>query len=327
MSKIAFVDFDDADFVTHSGKFHADEVMATAILLVIRERVLNGEISDVDLPEVLRDKFKGEPIRLCRISVITSNVGNKMVYDVGGGEFDHHQKDRNGMRENGIYYAAVGLIWRAFGKLLCDGSEELWQAIDEQLIQAIDCGDNGQFPVIENNLPILNFDELIGNFNPRWNEDLGMDFQNARFAEAVDFAQGIFERILRKEKANLAAVPVVEAAVANSEDGIIVFDKYVAWEDVLLKMSEKDERAKNVLLAIFPSNRDAGAYIIQSPRENNKSRMYLPEAWRGKKGDDLNDLVEGGTFCHATGFMAVADNLEHAISMAKIAVSDFRKQA
>ena len=325
MSKIAFVDFDDADFVTHSGKFHADEVMATAILLAIRELVLSGAIKSEDLPEVLRGKFSSEPIRLCRISVVASNPGKKLVYDVGGGEFDHHQKNRNGMRENGIFYAAVGLSWRAFGKLLCDGSEELWRAIDEQLIQAIDCGDNGQFPVIENGLPILNFDELIGNFNPRWNEDLGMDFQNKRFAEAVEFAEGIFERTLRKEKAILAAVPEIEAALAKSEDGILVFDRYVAWEEALLKMSAKDERAKNVLLAIFPSNRDAGAYIIQSPREDNKSRLYLPEAWRGKKGDDLNDLVEGGTFCHATGFMAVADNREHAISMAKLAVADFRK--
>lgn len=326
MSKIAFVNYDDAAFVTHSGKFHADEVMATAILLKIRERVLAGEISEEALPEVLRGKFSQEPIRLCRISLAPENNGGRMVYDVGGGEFDHHQKERNGQRENGIFYAAVGLIWRAFGMLLCDGSKELWQAIDELLIQVIDCGDNGQFPVIENGLPILNFDELIGDYNPRWNEDQGADFQNMRFAEAVEFAEGIFERIMRKEKAVLAAVPEVEAALEKSEDGIIIFDRYVTWEDTLIKLSATDEKAKGILLAIVPSNRDAGAYIIQSPRENNKSRMYLPEAWRGKKGEDLNDLVEGGTFCHATGFLAVADNLEHAISMAKLAIMDFRKQ-
>ena len=325
MSKIAFVDFSDADFVTHSGKFHADEVMATAILLKIRELVLSGELSEQDLPEILKGKFSNEPIRLCRISAVSGETGNKLVYDVGGGEFDHHQKDHNGMRENGIFYAAVGLIWRAFGKLLCGGSEELLQAIDEQLIQAIDCGDNGQFPIIENNLPILNFDELIGNFNPRWNEDLSFEFQNTCFAEAVDFAQGIFDRILRREKANLAAVPLIEDAIDKSDGDFIVFDRYVTWEEQLLKMSEKNMKARQVLLAIFPSNRDAGAYIIQSPRENDRCRMYLPESWRGKRAEELDDLVEGGVFCHSTGFMAVADSLEHAISMAKIAIQDYRK--
>ena len=319
---IAFVDFDDADFVTHSGKFHADEVMATAVLLKLHEAVYSGEISKEELPEILRDKFNNVPIKLCRISAIPdgADASKKMVYDVGSGEFDHHQKERNGMRENGIYYASLGLVWRKFGKYLCGDSTWLVQAIDERLIQAIDCGDNGQFPVVSNGLPIVNLDELIGAFNPRWNEDQSFDYQNECFERAVECAKTIFEQFLKKEKAILEAFPIVEQALNNSNGEIVIFDKYMPWEDVILELSKTNEKAREVLLAIFPSNRDRGAYIIQSPREDNKSRLLMPEEWRGKRAEDLNDLVEGGTFCHATGFMAVADNLEHAVSMAKLAV-------
>lgn len=42
-----------------------------------------------------------------------------IMYDIGGGCFDHHQKDRR-IRENRIPYAAFGLLWEKFGEcLLC----------------------------------------------------------------------------------------------------------------------------------------------------------------------------------------------------------------
>jgi len=317
---ISFVDFCDADFVTHSGRFHADEVMATAILLKIREAVLDGRIEEGSLPEVLKGKFNGEAIRLCRIPMIPQEpISGKLIYDLGGGKFDHHQENRNGKRSNGIYYAAVGLIWKEFGQLLV--SPEIQEELDERLIQAIDCGDNGQFPIVKNKLPILNLDALIGSFNPLWNDNQGIDFQNQRFAEAVDFAYGILDRVLHKIEAEYAAIPVVEDALAKSEDGIIVLDRYVSWESTIMRLSESNDKARSALLVVYPSNRDVGAYIVQSPRDDMCSRLYLPEEWRGKRDEELNDLVEGGMFCHASGFMAVADSREHAIAMARIAIN------
>ena len=60
---------DNANFVTHAGKFHADEIFATILL-----EEIYGEINLIRLPEV--DGL---------------NLDNKFVYDIGGGEFDHHQ--------------------------------------------------------------------------------------------------------------------------------------------------------------------------------------------------------------------------------------------
>ena len=118
----------DANCITHSGKFHADEVMATVIL----EKIM--------------------PVNLLRISKVPKTNPNIIVFDIGGGKFDHHQENKNGERENGIPYASAGLIWKEFGleiikKFAADTQNldynRIFQNIDQKLIQGIDAIDNG----------------------------------------------------------------------------------------------------------------------------------------------------------------------------------------
>ena len=86
--------FDDANCITHSGRFHIDDVISTIFLSKIMDKVVLLRIANI----------KNE------------NLKNKLVYDIGLGEFDHHQKNRNGQRKNGIYYSSIGLLWKKFGK-------------------------------------------------------------------------------------------------------------------------------------------------------------------------------------------------------------------
>lgn len=75
--------------ITHTGVFHADEVMATAILL----------------------KARGE-LNLMRTFKVPEDISEDViVYDIGGGKYDHHQKGGNGARENGVPYSSAGLLW------------------------------------------------------------------------------------------------------------------------------------------------------------------------------------------------------------------------
>ena len=78
----------DAKAFTHGGKFHADDVFSAALLLY-----LNPEITITRGNKVPED-YDG------------------IVFDIGRGEFDHHQKDSR-VRENGVPYAAFGLLLRA----------------------------------------------------------------------------------------------------------------------------------------------------------------------------------------------------------------------
>lgn len=80
-----------------------------------------------------------------------------IVFDIGRGEYDHHQKDSR-IRENGVPYAAFGLLWERLGAGIL--GEELAQTFDEAFVQPLDNNDNtGE----KNELATL-----IGNFNPTW---------------------------------------------------------------------------------------------------------------------------------------------------------------
>ena len=80
----------DVQAFTHSGKFHADDVFSAALLLSI-----NPEITIYRGSQVPED-FQG------------------IVFDIGRGKYDHHQRDSR-VRENGVPYAAFGLLWEDLG--------------------------------------------------------------------------------------------------------------------------------------------------------------------------------------------------------------------
>ena len=80
-----------------------------------------------------------------------------IVFDIGRGRYDHHQKDSR-VRENGVPYAAFGLLWEELGGAIL--GEELAAEFDEAFVQPLDNNDNtGE----KNELATL-----IGNFNPAW---------------------------------------------------------------------------------------------------------------------------------------------------------------
>src|SRR5579863_9180565 len=93
---------------THSGVFHADDVIA---YLILRRA---GQI----------DGIPGHFVRTRDQSIIDAadivfDVG--AVYDPDKGRYDHHQRGGAGTRSNGVPYAAAGLIWRHFGIRFCEG--------------------------------------------------------------------------------------------------------------------------------------------------------------------------------------------------------------
>ncbi len=115
-----------------------------------------------------------------------------IVFDVGGGEFDHHS-DQKEYRENGIPYASCGLIWRAFGSDLIRKTapslkeiqvEEVLVSVDNSVIQSIDAVDNG-FPIDKGEVHIPTVDQMVKGFNPNWNSDLD---PHEQFMKAIEFA-------------------------------------------------------------------------------------------------------------------------------------------
>lgn len=282
---------------THDGRFHADEVVATAIL---------KEIFEVEITRT-RD----------------SNILNQLdiIYDVGGGEFDHHGIEKE-YREDGVPYAACGLIWRRFGKDVISfvepslSDEEIDTAfnhVDQVLIKGIDAQDNG-IRTGEETIPHMTISSIIGGFNPPWDSERPED---VAFNEAVDIASSVLKNTMNRIFSIFKSRDIIVKAYENREKPeVLVLDTSCPWEDNLLDIDEK----KEVLFVVYP-NKDR--YSMQTVRgDDGKDKRYLPESWAGKENEELAEVtgVEDAIFCHTGRFIAVAKSFEGIMKMAELAL-------
>lgn len=261
---------------THSGGFHADDVFSSALLRMLNPHIviLRGSI----VPE----KFDG------------------IVYDIGGGKFDHHQKQKV-YRENGIPYAAFGLLWKEFGNLLLPDVDV--KSFDEEFVQQIDLSDNtGEHHELS---------QIISDFNPSWDDVISAD---ERFWEAVEFAQTILKNRFQKIRARKRARKEVQRFLEEQEGPVLIMDRFYPWKDVVC--------ASDKLYVIFPSAR--GGYMIQAvPQSEEKITLKkaFPMEWRGKTQNELKEItgIPTFTFCHMSGFICAADTIADAKKIAQLA--------
>lgn len=291
-------DVAEANAITHGGVFHADEVMATVILA----------------------KATGN-VKVCRTFKVPEELSDEVVvYDIGGGKFDHHQKGGNGCRENGVPFAAAGLIWREFGPKIVANSvnpEKVWDLVDRNLIQGIDATDNGTMPKAEYPATSLSISGVISGFNPTWDRKVDPD---ESFLQAVALAQQVFDNVLASAESVTKAEAIVEEALAKSEGNIMVLDQFVPWDEAIF--SSESEKAGSIQFVVFPSNR--GGFNWQCVPDSLGSfgqRKPVPESWKGLRGEELQKVtgVATASFCHPAGFIGGAETLEDAISLAKLA--------
>ncbi len=223
-----------------------------------------------------------------------------IVYDIGNGEFDHHREDKK--RENGIPYASFGLLWKKYGKEILD--EEDAETFDRKFVQEIDQADNtGRGNLLT---------DSIKNMNPSWNDEQSYD---EAFDHAVSFAREVLGSEFRQLNARREARSFVRAEVEKAEGRILVLSRTAPWQEIV---AETD-----ILYVIFPSAR--GGFMIQAVPDNDdrhKQRLPFPEVWRGRTREELEKEtgVKGFTFCHATGYIAAAETLPAARSVAELSI-------
>ena len=263
---------------THGGVFHADDIFATALL-----QCLNPDIKI----------FRGFQV---------PDAFDGIVYDIGFGEYDHHQKNRR-VRSNGIPYAAFGLLWEAFGARILGEAEA--KKFDEEFVQPLDLSDNtGQENILS---------RLISDRNLTWKES-GMN-NETRFFETVKFAREILEYRFSQILTEKEAFQIVAEKVQNTGKAIIHLEKPMPWNEAV-KNSE-------CIYVIYPSAR--GGYNIQAvpdDEDKTKLKMPFPEQWRGKTASELRKIthIKGLNFCHMSGFLCAADTLDDAYKVAELAI-------
>lgn len=285
----------DSSAFTHSGKFHADDVFSAALLLY-----LNPEITIIRGNKV-PDDYKG------------------LVFDIGRGQYDHHQKDSR-VRENGVPYAAFGLLWEALGAEILGA--ELAEKFDESFVQPLDNNDNtGE----KNELATL-----IGNFNPGWDSKGSND---QAFFQAVSVAGMILENKFERYRGNERADKRVEEVLEEHQRALKTGDTPAENTNILVLPEfipcQKRLSETSIAFVIFPSNR--GGYCIQ-PQKKEYSMNYkcsFPSQWLGLEGEELIAAtgLESAAFCHKGGFLMTCGTLEDSLRACRSSLAAFHEEA
>ncbi|MDE5889290.1 MAG: MYG1 family protein [Bacilli bacterium] len=293
----------EANLITHDGKFHPDDVFSTMFLSKI-----------VENPVVYRASVKDVPKEY-----------NGIMYDIGFGKFDHHGPDARYREDSPIKYCSFGLLWEEYGheylkKINPIDENLLYNRIVEKLIKQIDGIDNGLFPKIEAEYKLLDLDSIIDMFNRTWDDPAEND-QN--FLVAIDIAEVIFDRLVKRENSNIKATKLVEEEIDKVKDNILILENFMPYQEAIF--NSKKDKAKEVKILVYPSNR--GGYDIKPMTISKESKELLinfPKSYRGMHGEELARLsgIKTARFVHASGFLASADTLEDALLLAKKALEN-----
>lgn len=250
---------------THAGVFHADDVFATALLKLIDPnfRIVRGYEPPTH-PEAL-------------------------IYDIGEGEFDHHQANCE-VRPSGVRYASFGLLWRELYPQL-GLTDRQGKHLDNIFVSIIDNTDN--------TTKKDTVSSLIAGLNPKWDDQSDTKFDH-QFNVAVDIAITMLQGQINQELSNARAAKEVMDVYEKSPSLVITFPQYIPYGILGNTLAHA---------VIYPSPR--GGWAAASVNDFHGKRKWLfPEHLR--LGAAANGLEPGLQFCHTGGFLAMFDTKEHA---------------
>ena len=295
---------DKVTIVTHSSKFHVDDVFAVATLQLVLEK--EGKTFTVVRSRDMEIISKGDYV---------VDVGG--IYDPETNYFDHHQEGGAGGRENGIFYSSFGLVWKKFGEGLC-GSKELADKIDQKLVQPIDAHDNG-ITYFETHIPNLypyDIKSVLSAFRPTWKEEADYD---GIFNKLVPWAKILLEREIKLVNDFKELEVSIEEAYNKAED-----KRLIMIENGASGASEALSKFPEPLFLIYPPKASYTTWSLVTVDTSIPyvSRKDLPLSWAGKMDKDLEEVtgVPGAVFCHNKRFIAVAKTKEAILAMAQIAL-------
>lgn len=285
--------------VTHNGGFHPDDVFAVACITI-----LEG----------------AEQVSIIRTREQSHINTADWVVDVGGDydptrrRFDHHQHGAP-VRENGVPYAAFGLVWKHHGVDIA-GNNELAQVVEERLCQAIDAPDNGinLFTLTEYQIEPVRLFHVLDSFKPVWGSEQSMD---EAFLKAVEFAREFLLRFIERAKGEQKMLDLIdEVYTASEEKSVILFETKIS-PHALIKYPE-------VQAVVYPAEQEGVVVwsIVALPKHHYtfESRVLFPESWAGLRDDDLEKVsgIPGLFFCHKGRFICKATTQEAALRVAQV---------
>jgi uncharacterized UPF0160 family protein len=297
--------------VTHSGGFHADELLSSVILtrLFPRARLIRSREREWTSPAQDR---------------IVYDVGG--VYDAAAHIFDHHQRGAP-LRDDGQPYSSFGLIWKHYGHdyLVASGVprediEAIHGSFDAGFVLPVDLVDNGALsPATAGPLAGLTLPALLETLKPVFDEP-DVEADDRAFHAALAVARCFVEAKIAQIAAKSRAEKLVLQAILNTGEGrVLELPIGMPFRPAVVKSG-----ADHLLFVVHPREKDWCLTGIRRADEGFELRADLPAAWAGLTGDDLEAAcgIAGASFCHNGRFIAAARTRDAALAMAELAVRE-----
>lgn len=150
----------------------------------------------------------------------------------------------------------------------------------------------------------------IASFNPLWDSQ---EDPNENFERAVTVASAILERRIAEVNGIRRAKAVVEQAIEQMQDGIVLLDRYAPWKQFVVQT--------DALFVVSPSQRGGfSAQAVPVSAQDNALRLPFPAEWAGQSAEQLQQMtgIQTLRFCHNNRFLISADSLADAIAACKL---------
>ena len=272
---------------THSGPFHADDVVGVALIKIIN---FDHKV------EVIRSRDPGE-LALADI-----------VFDVSEGPFDHHgaRKEKD---PAGVWFCGATRMWQAgLAEALLPGDNWAQAWFSAHALAPVALQDNGA----EIPKGFAHPFSWVHAMNPDWDAEPGFDDPepfDSHFEMAVNAAIPVVRGLLRQAKAASRGMNFLrnlddEAAVVEIKGGIPDWGEYFAHRDPRF--------------VIYKTGETWYTQCVPPPGDTFGKKVPFPVEWKGLRAEKLEDAsgISGAVFCHSNLFLTGWTTRDAAIAAA-----------
>lgn len=276
---------------THSGKFHADDVLAWALI----KEFLNPNATLIRT----RDESRIQE------ADIVFDVGG--IFDETTMRFDHHQSTYQGE------FSSAGMVLH-FLKNQNHISESLFLALKNSMVDYVDDVDNGRTLPDPKAPCFAQFVDMMGSGCSSLEEF------DAAFHKAAQFAQSYVhstkKNIDLQEQTKDTVIDEMNKAKEENRN-YLLFSQYIPWKKPYFQCVGETHPTEFV---IFPNLQQKWQVVAIPPEENSfAQKKSLPQEWSGLRDEELSEVIglPGAIFCHKNCFIAIFDSLDTALSAMK----------
>jgi len=271
---------------THDGSFHADEVTACSLLLLVNL---------IDRDKIYRTRDPGV-LDQCDF---VCDVGG--IYSSSKRRFDHHQVEYQGPLSS----AGMVLFYLKEQNLL---EPHLFDYFNKALIMGIDAHDNGLSKLEPG---VTSFSQVISNFMPI-EYNVSREKMDVAFLRAVDFALGHLSRLKERHAYTMRCRSQVQQAMADQRR-VLMFDESIPWLENFFELGGETHPAEFVIMPTEHHWKLRG--VPPSLSERMKVRKAHPSEWAGLHGEEFKKIsgIPGAIFCHKGRFISVWETKQDAL--------------